>query len=71
MKIGDNATQNVTPITGVVQSIVYDVSSEGLLGLVAFTDADGVEHSRWFTEAEVTCTTPAPAKAPAQPAATA
>ena len=53
MKIGDGVKQVVHPISGSISRKIYDEASDGFKYQVDYTDADGEESHRWFSEAEI------------------
>ena len=48
-------------IEGPVIDVAYDKAAKGFTYLVPFTGPDGETHQRWFAEADLEETAPAPA----------
>jgi len=53
IKSGATVRQFVPVITGTVVERKFSDSHEEMAYLVVNTDADGVEHSRWFLESQI------------------
>lgn len=53
IKKGDSVRQLVTPIEGVADSFSVDQESGQILVLVKWTDAEGTEHSKYFSGDEL------------------
>lgn len=53
MKIGDSVKQVVHPISGIISRKVYDEAADGFRYQVDYTDAEGEDSHRWFTESEL------------------
>lgn len=51
-KVGQQVTQVVTPITGVVKEAKI-VDGDQVAYVVVYTDTNGVEHERTFNENEI------------------
>ena len=52
-KKGDTVRQIITPIQGVVDSYQVDQETGETQCLVSWVDADGAEHSTYFTAAQI------------------
>lgn len=53
IKSGASVRQVVPVITGTVAERKFSESHDEMEYLVVNTDADGVEHSRWFLESQI------------------
>lgn len=53
MKIGDGVKQIVHPISGSISRKLYDEASDGFKYQVDYTDVNGEDSHRWFSEAEL------------------
>lgn len=53
MEEGNKVRQIAPVIEGTIVDTEYDKSTKALRHLVEYTDAEGDEHQRWFSESEL------------------